>query len=188
VLGSYAGDVNYTGASGTATITIAKNTPTLSWNHPAAIVYGAPLSAGQLNATATIAGTFSYLPGVGTVLPAGAGRSLSATFTPADPANFLGGAIATTIDVLPAGLTVRANDAAKPFGAPLPGFTATFTGFVNGDTPAALNGALGFGTAAAASSAIGTYPVVPGGVSSPNYTITFAPGTLSIVRRASISR
>ena len=182
VVGSYAGDLNYESASGTATITIGKETPSLSWTRPAAIVYGTALGAGQLNAAATVAGTFNYSPGGGTVLAAGAGQPLSAVFTPTDPANYLGGSIATTIDVVPAGLTVRANDAAKPFGAPLPGFTATFTGFVNGDTPASLGGTLGFATTATVNSAVGVYPVVPGGVSASNYTIAFVAGTLSIVR------
>lgn len=182
VAASYAGDTNYLAATGTATITIGKATPALSWTEPGPIVYGTPLGGGQLNATSTAAGTFSYAPGPGSVLGAGAGRPLSADFTPADPANYFGGSIATTIDVLPANLAIRVNDAAKPFGAPLPAFTATFTGLVNGDTPASLGGTLGFATSATAGSPVGAYPVTPGGMSSSNYSIVFVSGTLSIVR------
>jgi hypothetical protein len=54
----------------------------LTWPTPADIVYGAPLGAAQLNATANVAGTFSYSPPVGTVLPIGNSQVLSATFTP----------------------------------------------------------------------------------------------------------
>lgn len=60
-------------------------TPVITWADPADIVYGTPLSAAQLNATADVAGTFLYTPGPGTVLTAGV-RTLSVTFTPSDPA------------------------------------------------------------------------------------------------------
>ena len=90
--------------------------------------------------------------------------------------------MATAITVAPAPLVVAANGAAKVYGAPLPGFTASFTGFVAGDTPASLGGALAFATAATSSSAVGTYAVTPVGLSSPNYAIAFASGTLTIVR------
>jgi hypothetical protein len=88
----------------------------------------------------------------------------------------------TSVVVTPAPLSIRASDTAKPFGAPLPVFTAAATGFVNGDSFAALNGALAFATSATAQSSIGTYPVTPSGLSSPNYIVTFVSGTLSVVR------
>ena len=56
---------------------------------PADIVYGTALSAAQLNATANVAGTFSYSPALGTVLGAGS-RTLSVTFTPDDAVNYNG--------------------------------------------------------------------------------------------------
>ena len=40
-------------------------------NVPATISYGIALSSTQLNATANVAGTFTYLPAAGTVLKAG---------------------------------------------------------------------------------------------------------------------
>jgi hypothetical protein len=182
VSASFAGDTNYAPASGSATITIGKATTTLSWNAPAAIGYGTPLGAGQLNATANLPGTFVYSPAGGIVLGAGAGRPLAATFTPADSANYIGGTVSTTIDVVPAPLVVRTHDAAKIYGAPVPGFTAAFTGLVNGDTPASLAGALAFATAATSSSPVGTYGVTPAGLSSPNYTIGFVAGTWSVLK------
>lgn len=57
--------------------------PTLSWPAPAGITYGAALSNVQLDATATVAGTFSYSPAAGSVPQAGV-TTLTATFTPAD--------------------------------------------------------------------------------------------------------
>jgi Concanavalin A-like lectin/glucanases superfamily/MBG domain (YGX type)/Bacterial Ig-like domain (group 3)/IPT/TIG domain/MBG domain len=182
VVGSFAGDANYLAASGTSTITIGKATPVLTWTHPGAIVYGTPLGSTQLNASANVAGTFSYAPAAGVVLGAGGGQPLSASFTPADTGNYVGGSVATAIDVAAAPLIVRANDATKAFGAPLPAFGVTFTGFVNGDTPASLGGALTLNSAAGAGSPVGFYPIFPGGLTAVNYAISFVNGTLSIVR------
>ena len=61
----------------------AKRTAVVSWATPAAISYGTPLGAAQLNATANTAGTFSYSPSAGTVLNVGT-HTLSVTFTPSD--------------------------------------------------------------------------------------------------------
>lgn len=72
-------------ASTQVTITAAgtSNVPTITWNAPAAITYGAALSSTQLNAKANVAGTFAYTPAAGTVLKAGT-QTLSVTFTPTD--------------------------------------------------------------------------------------------------------
>ena len=79
---------NYNSASGDATITITKATPTITWNNPADIVYGTALSSTQLNATADVPGTFSYNPSSGTLLNAGSGQPLTASFTPTNAANY----------------------------------------------------------------------------------------------------
>ena len=65
---------NYTTATANVTITVAKATPVITWANPTDIVYGTPLGATQLNATTTVAGTFVYTPGAGTVLTAGAAQ------------------------------------------------------------------------------------------------------------------
>ena len=70
-------------AGGERTGARAKTTPTLSWAAPAAITQGTALSATQLNASASVAGSFAYSPAAGTVLAAG-NHTLTATFTPAD--------------------------------------------------------------------------------------------------------
>jgi hypothetical protein len=181
---AFAGDDYHEPANIPVFIWIDKATPTLSWNAPGAIVYGTPLGAAQLNAQASVPGTISYSPAAGTVLAATPGRTLNATFVPADSANYNWGSAATTIAVMPAPLTVRANDVAKVYGAPLPAFTAAFAGFVNGDSPASLGGALGFATTATPASPVGAYPLAPSGLSSSNYAITFAAGTLAVVRGA----
>jgi hypothetical protein len=182
VVASFAGDSNYQPSSATATITIGKALAVVTWNQPAAIVYGTPLGLAQLNASSNVAGTFAYSPAAGTVLAGGTGHVLTATFSPADPANYVGASVGTSIGVVAAPLSIRANDSAKPFGAPLPVFTASAAGFVNGDSFISLSGALSFATTATAQSAVGTYPVTVSGLGSPNYAITFVSGALSVVR------
>lgn len=81
--------VNFTMATGTVTIAVAKATPAVAWPVPAAIERGATLGAGQLNAVANVPGTFEYNPGFGTLLEAGSGQLLSVTFTPDDLENYL---------------------------------------------------------------------------------------------------
>lgn len=80
--------------SGTAT----QITPAITWDTPVAITYGTPLSAAQLNATATVAGTFTYSPAAGTVLTVGE-QTLTATFTPTDAANYATASATVTIAV-----------------------------------------------------------------------------------------
>ena len=72
-----------------------RDKPVITWPTPAPIGYGTALSATQLNATASVAGTFVYDPPAGTVLNAGAGQTLSVAFTPDDTWNY----IATTATV-----------------------------------------------------------------------------------------
>ena len=67
----------------TISASASTNTPAITWGTPAAIPYGTALSSTQLNATASVAGTFTYTPAAGTVLKAGT-QTLSAVFTPTD--------------------------------------------------------------------------------------------------------
>lgn len=69
--------------SGTGT----KATPTITWPTPAPIPVGTALSSAQLDATASVPGTFVYSPGAGTVLTAGS-HTLTVTFTPTDAADY----------------------------------------------------------------------------------------------------
>jgi hypothetical protein len=171
---------NYTSANATVSITIVKAHTTIAWS-PASLAYGTPLGAAQLNATASVPGTFAYSPAAGTMLNAGAGQTLSVTFTPQDLVNYEIETRTSTITVSPVPLQVAVTSIAKPFGAPLPAFNAMATGFVNGDTTASLSGTLAFGTSATAGSAVGQYPITASGLSSANYVIAYVNGVLSIV-------
>lgn len=80
-------DASYQGAA-TGQLVIAPATPILAWTNPLPIVFGTTLSETQLNATADVAGTFTYAPPAGTLLNAGT-NPLATYFVPADPVNYL---------------------------------------------------------------------------------------------------
>ncbi len=88
-------DPRYTGSS-TATLTIAKATPIVTWQTPTAITYGTTLSVTQFNATASTVGTFTYAPAMGAVLPAG-NQTLCVNFAPTDAANYTSAAASVTL-------------------------------------------------------------------------------------------
>jgi hypothetical protein len=132
----------------------------------------------------SVLGTFAYSSPSGTVLHAGSGRSLSVTFTPADTTDYTTATQSVTINVTRAPLTITADSKTKVYGAPLPTLSASYSGFVNGDTSASLTTAPTFATTATASSDVNSsgYAITPSAAVDPDYTITFANGTLSITR------
>ena len=77
----------YNASATTSVLTLNKSTPTISWATPAAITYGTLLSATQLDATASVQGTFLYSPAAGT-MPAAGTDTLSVTFTPSDSGDY----------------------------------------------------------------------------------------------------
>jgi hypothetical protein len=84
------------------------------------------------------------------------------------------------LTITPAPLTVTANNVSKAYGAPLPTFTASYNGLVNGDTPAVLSQPPVFATVANANTPIGSYPITISGAASANYAVTFNPGMLQV--------
>ena len=256
---------NYETAEASTTIDVAKAQQTIAWAAPAAIRYGTPLGAAQLNAAVTVvgpaaAGALTYTPAGGSVLDAGSAQTL--TVTAAETANYEAASAHVTIDVdraplslraddktkvygqavppltgtlsgvvnhdaigaayataatvsSPAGsyaivasltdpsgrlrnydvsianaalsvtrapLSIAANDASKQYSDPIPQLTAAFQGFVLGETPAVLGGALSIATTATKTSAPGSYPISIGGLSSPNYEIAYSGGTLTVTQ------
>src|SRR5262245_10248929 len=159
----------------------------ITWPNPAPITYGTPLGATQLNATINnVPGTFSYNPGIGTVLNAGASQMLTATFTPTDQTAYTTSVVAAFITVNPAQLTVTADNKSRGYGAANPALTATITGFTNGETLATsgVTGTPALSTTATTASAFGNYPITAaaGTLAASNYTFAFVNGTLSVTK------
>ena len=123
---------NYNGASANVSLTVTKAASTITWSNPADIVYGTALGGSQLNATANVAGTFSYSPAAGTVLGAGS-QTLSVTFTPDDAANYNGSSANVTLNVTKAATSVTwSNPAGIVYGTALGGSQLNATANVAG--------------------------------------------------------
>ena len=88
--------VNYTKAYATALINVTKATPTITWSDPNNINYGTALNSTQLNASASVPGTFVYIPSSGTVLNAGL-QTLNVLFIPTDLMDYNINTILTTV-------------------------------------------------------------------------------------------
>ncbi len=98
--------MNYTNASKDVTINVTQATPTITWSNPVDITYGTVLNGTQLDATASVAGIFSYSPPSGTVLSAGNNQNLHVDFTPTDSTNYTMASKEVTINVLKATPTI----------------------------------------------------------------------------------
>jgi hypothetical protein len=128
-------------------------TPVITWPNPADITDGAPLTSAQLDATANVAGNFTYSPPAGTVLAPGQHQPLGVDFTPTDGTdyNVTGATAYINVDYGPAAkltfvqqpsptasgatispaVTVAVEDSA---GSTLPGDTSTVTLTLSGGT------------------------------------------------------
>lgn len=78
---------DYNSATAAVPLIVSQVTPTVTWATPASIVSGTSLSSTQLNASASVPGTFAYSPVAGTILPIGP-HTLSVTFTPNDTTDY----------------------------------------------------------------------------------------------------
>ena len=98
-----ASDAGQCGGSATMTVSVAKATPVITWPVPADITFGTQLSSVQLNATASVPGTFLYTPPAGFMPPPGT-MLLTVLFTPTDGANYttaVANVSLTVVDVVP---------------------------------------------------------------------------------------
>jgi hypothetical protein len=122
---------------------------------------------------AATAGVGSYsVVATGTNFTSGSASNYSITLNTATNA----------LTVNAATLTVTANNVSRAYGVANPMFTASYSGFQNGDTTAVLSGAPSLTTTATASSPTGPYTVTAaaGNLSATNYIFSFVNGTLTI--------
>src|SRR5207249_3599526 len=93
-----------------------------------------------------------------------------------------------TLTITKAHLTVTADDRSRAYGAANPTFTATISGFVNGESVAVVSGSptfSGSGPSWTATTTVGNYVITPavGTLSATNYDFTpFVNGTLTITK------
>lgn len=165
---------DYTSATATVTLTVNKVMPTVTWVTPAPIVFGTPLTATQLNATSTVAGTFSYSPSAGTLLNAGQ-QTLSITFMPTDTTDYAPASATVTLTVTPATPTIT-----WPTPTPINSGTALSATQLN--ATANLPGTFVYSPAAGTIPAVGTDTLtVTFTAASANYTTTTASVLLTVL-------
>ena len=180
---------NYSFTFVNGTLTVTQGAAVITWPTPAAITYGTPLSATQLDASLSVPGTCVYTPPAGTVLPAGT-QTLSVTCTPTDTTDYpTPPAQTVSLTVNKAVLTVTANSFTRTYGGANPTLTASYTGWVNGDTQSVLSGAPSLTTTATASSPAGNYTITAavGTLTAANYSFTFVNGTLTVTQAITVS-
>ena len=89
---------------------------------------------------------------------------------------------ATQFSITQKALTVQAEDKFKCFNGVIynGGYTVAYTGLVNGEGPEVLGGVLAYSGTAIAAIQAGTYSIIPSGLTSLNYLISYANGSLVI--------
>ncbi|MEN6541706.1 MBG domain-containing protein, partial [Parvibaculum sp.] len=92
-----------------------------------------------------------------------------------------------TLTVNKATLTVTTQDASKTYGDANPTLTATYSGFVNGDTKSVINTLATVTTTANAQTGVGTYAITASGASDNNYTFTYANTGLLTINKAALT-
>ncbi len=133
---------DYNGASSSVTLQVNQATPKITWAKPATIAYGTPLSSTQLDATASVPGSFVYSPPSGTILSAGT-QTLSVTFTPTDSTDYTTDTDAVTITVNKSAPTVT-------WATPAPIIYGTALSSTQLDATASVPGAFVYAPAAGA--------------------------------------
>ena len=192
--GNLYGTTSGSGEYGGGTVfKLTSPTPVILWPNPVSVTYGTPLSAAQLDAEALIpdtsteiAGSFTYSPDAGTVLPAGQ-QTLHVTFTPTNSSHYTTATAAAQLTVTEALLTVQptANSANLTYGygeSTEPRIGYSITGFVNGDRASVVSGSPTVAFAWPSQPNTGTYSITVGlgTLSATNYTFTTVNGSVIV--------
>jgi hypothetical protein len=124
-------------------------------------------------AVATISG--------GAVTIRGAGSAVI-TASQAGSSNYAPATAQQTLTVNKALLTVTADNKSRAYGEANPVFTASYSGFVNNEDAAVVQGSPSLAASADAASAAGSYPITAavGNLFSNNYSFSYVNGTLTI--------
>ena len=111
-----------------------------------------------------------------------AGNPYTITAAGAASPNYTISYLPGTLTVTAAPLTITANNQTKVYGAAPPALTASYAGFVNGDTPASLATRPKLSTTATAASHVAgnPYTITAAGATDPDYTISYLPGALTV--------
>ncbi len=172
-----------TAVNQTFILTITNTAATIALTNLAATYDGTPkpvvatTNPAGLSVTLTYTGTNVSYP-ASTTAPTNAG-SYSVLATISSP-GYQGSASGTLV-IAKAPLTITADNKTRAYGAANPTLTASYSGFVHGETAAVVSG-LVLSTTAGATSVPGAYDVLASGATAANYAITFKKGTLTVAK------
>jgi hypothetical protein len=181
VAASYSGAASYTAVMAAPTLlTVGRAAPQLTWATPADIAYGTKLGSAQLNASASVPGTFVYTPAAGSLLGVGT-STLSVAFTPTDTANYLTGGASVKLNVLKASVTVTLGNLSQTYDG-LPKLVSVTTSPLGLPTTISYTnvGGAPYGPTASPPTQAGTYSVTVS-VTDPNY-VGSATATLTVAK------
>jgi hypothetical protein len=143
----------------------------ITWADPADITYGTPLSAVQLDATASVLGTYTYSPPSGTVLSVGQGQVLTLTFVPTDSTDYATVSATAAVNVDQAAPDVSVSPVNLPYGAEL--INSQLSGiatWIVGASPVTVPGSFSYTSAAGTVLGVGV---------GQRESVTFAPTDLT---------
>ena len=179
-------DADYAISYVSGTLTIGQAALTISADDQG-MTYGGTLPALTATYTGLVNGdtpaSLTTLPTLGTVPAASHAGAYPITAEGAVDADYAISYVSGTLTIGQAALTITADDQGMTYGGTLPALTATYTGLVNGDTPASLTTLPTLGTVPAASHA-GAYPITAEGAVDADYAISYVSGTLTIGQAA----
>jgi MBG domain (YGX type)/Domain of unknown function (DUF4214) len=186
ITASGAADTDYTisYAAGSLNVTAAPLTITADNQTK---VYGAALPTLTASYTGFVNGDTSAslidLPSLGTTATSGSnvsGSPYAITASGASAGDYAVTYVAGNLDVTKAPLQVTANNVSTIFGQAVPTLTASYAGFVNGDSASSLTTPVSLTTTASSTSNVNSYPVVASGATSGNYNVSYTSGTASV--------
>jgi hypothetical protein len=115
----------YSAATATVPLSVSQGAPTITWPQPAPVAAGATLGATQLDATASVPGSFMYSPAAGTVLASGT-QQLTAVFSPTDTTDYASATAHASLVVN--GTSSGPTGPTAPSGGPITPSRPTLTG------------------------------------------------------------
>jgi MBG domain (YGX type)/FG-GAP-like repeat/FG-GAP repeat len=181
---SFAGNSVYPSSSAFGNLVINPAPLTVTASSAAMTYGGAPPAitasyAGFVNGdtAASLTITPTCMTGAGTQPAAG---SYATSCSGAVGTNYTIGYMAGSLTVAPATLTITASSATITYGGTSPAISASYAGFVNGETAASLTAAPTCTTTASAQPAAGSYPTSCSGAVDANYAIGYVTGSLTV--------
>ena len=185
---SGAADSDYSISYGAGTVTVTPAALTITANNQSK-VYGAVLPTLTVSyaglANGDTSASLAILPTVTTTATNGShvsGSPYSITASGAVDSDYSISYVGGTLAVTPAALSITAVNQTKLYGAALPTLTATYVGFVNGDTSSNLTTQPTLTSNATATSHVSgsPYTITASGAVDSDYSISYVAGSLTI--------